>query len=143
MSNDEWVKYICRFCDKELTGFNVIPPRCKCEGYKNAWSERRKEIENEPDYEPPLEPGEYDKKYPQTYIGEKLILDEDGSHKIKLEARKYDDGEALCIWRPFAPDPEEEEDELEGCGLALDITDNDAKGLYELLSEYLGEKDEI
>lgn len=143
MASNDWVKYICRYCDTEITDFKFIPPDCECEGFKEAKEKWLEEFRSQPDYEPPLEPEEYDEKYPQTFLGERLVTDKDSAHKLKLEARKYGDGEGLTVWIPFPHKLDEEsEEESEGAGLCWDFTDKDAEALHDLLTEYLEVKNE-
>lgn len=129
----ERIRTYCSFCEKELEDYKIFPPKCDCEGFHKYEEKRLEEIKSDSDYEPPLEEGEYDKKYPQMFLGERLVLDKDGHHKLKLEARKYDDGEGLRIWIPFFDDEND-------AGICWDFTDKDAEALHDLLSEYLESK---
>jgi hypothetical protein len=146
------MRYVCNFCDQEIPGDSILPPDCECEGYKAERQRQIEEFKASDDYDPPLSKEDYDKKYPQTYKGERLVQDKDGIHKLKLEARKYGDGEGLTVWIPFPYKLEEklkdgleqagteEEDDGEGAGLCWDFTKPDAGALYDMLGEYLGVK---
>lgn len=137
----EFIDYHCKFCKEKLENVSVIPPDCTCEGYTKAREEWLEEFRAQPDYQAPLDREEYDKKYPQTYLGERLVVDKDASHKIKLEARQYSESEGLTVWVPFPYKKEGEEDEdEEGAGLCWDFTSGDADALYDMLGEYLEKK---
>jgi hypothetical protein len=138
LSPSDWIDYKCAFCKAILEKITVLPPDCDCEGYKTAHEEWLEEYRSRPDYQPPLVPEEYEKKYPVTYFGERLIFDKDGTHKLKLEARQYNGGEGLCVWIPF-PRLDEDGNETgeDNSGLAWDFTDYDAEALHDLLGEYL------
>lgn len=136
ISPSDWIDYVCVFCKAHLEKKTVLPPDCECVGYKAAHEEWLKEFRSRPDYEPPLLPEEYDKKYPITFFGERLIVDKDSHHKLKLEARQFSGGEGLSVWIPF-PYQKGDTEEDEGAGLGWDFTDNDAEALHGLLTEYL------
>lgn len=129
----EFIKYVCKFCDKVFPDEEVkfIPPSCSCEDYKKARAKWLEEYRSSPDYEPPLLPEEYEKKYPVTFKSEKVVED----NKLKLEARQYEDGEGLTVWKPLDPDDEG------SAGICYDFTDKDAIALYEMLEEYLKRKE--
>jgi len=137
----EWIRTYCKFCNKELEEYKFFPPDCDCDEYKKVKEEWLEEYRSSPDYEPPLEPEEFEKKYPQTYLGERLVLDKDSHHKLKLEARQYKDGEGLTVWIPFPKKLDSlDEEENDGAGLCWDFTDRDAEALHDLLTEYLEKK---
>jgi hypothetical protein len=136
----EWIKTFCKFCDKELEDYKFFPPDCTCSGYKEAKEFLRQQRENDPEHQEMLTPEQYNKKFPSVFKGERVVQDKDGSHKLKLEARKYDDGEGLCVWIPFPPMDGEDPEDAEGSGLCWDFTDKDAKALHELLTDYLEKK---
>lgn len=127
MSRD-WIKYQCSFCNQYLEADSFIPPSCECDGARAAKEKWLEEIRSAPDYEPPLLPEEYNEKYPVTFSGKRKV----GDHSLRLEARKYKDGEGVCMWIPF-----NDEDEENDSGLAWDCSDDDAVALHELLGEYL------
>ena len=126
----DWVKHICQFCDKELEEFKLLVPECLCEEFQKAKDQYKQELK---DSQPPVvSEEEYDSKYPAVYLGERLILNstEEGAHKLKLEARKYEDGTGLCVWQTF---PGISDD----AGLAWDFSHIEAQALQDLLAEYL------
>jgi hypothetical protein len=135
----EWIRTYCKFCDKELEDYKYFPPNCDCEGYKEAEEFERQQIENDPEHQEVLTTEQFNEKFPQTYLGERVVQDKDGTHKLKLEARNYQDGEGLTVWIPF-PRRDGDDDYDEGAGLCWDFTDGDAKALHELLTEYLEKK---
>jgi hypothetical protein len=130
----KWLKIYCRFCNQPIEDFKIFPPGCKCDGYKEAKEKRLEEIKNEPGYEKPLGPEEYDKKFPITFKGSHIVQDKDGEHKLVLEARACGDSEGLEVYIPFDMDKED------GASLSWGFTDVDAVALHRLLSEYLIKK---
>ncbi len=137
----DWVTYTCVFCQASLENVSILAPRCECEEYILAREKWVEDYRNDPDYQEPPAPEDYDKEFPVVYAGDRLIVDKDGTHKLKLEARQYPGGQGLCVWIPFphkvAEDMEETHDDS---GLAWDFTDNDAAALHDLLGEYLEKK---
>jgi len=123
----------CNFCGK--VAVDKFLPSCDCEGYTKAEEEYLKEIRK--DAEPEMTPQEFDAKFPKTYCGERLVITKDGGHKIKLEARKYADGEGLCVWIPFPAPPENADEDDGNTGLCWDFGAKDAEALYDMLGEYL------
>jgi len=136
----DWINYHCKFCNKKLENASILPPSCDCDEFVRVKEEWLEDYRNQPDYEKPLTSDEYNKKCPQTYFGERLVADKDGCHKLKLEARKYGDGEGLSVWHPFPYKKEDEEEEEEGGGLCWDFTSDDAAALHDMLGEYLEKK---
>jgi len=129
----DWINIHCKFCNKLIEDYSFFPPDCDCKEYKKAKDDWLMEIHNSEDYEPPLTAEEYDEKYPEIFNDFRIIKDKDGEHKIRLEARKFSDGEGLTVSIPF--DIEDNEDE--SVGLCWDFSDRDAKALHEMLTEYL------
>ena len=130
----DWINYHCKFCNVQLESQSLLPPNCECDGFveaKAAWLEEYRKSE---EYRKPLTPEEMDKEHPLTYFGEVTVEAYDSFHTLKLEARKYEGGEALTVSIPIS----EEEDRG---SYGWDFLDTDAIALRDLLNEYL-EKDD-
>jgi len=120
-------KTVCRFCEKDLSDYKILPPDCDCDDYSVAKDIFLKELNNQVREE--LTP---ETDYPVTYTGDRLVVEEDGAHKLRLTARKYGAREGLVVSIPI-PNPSGGPD----AELGLDITDRDVPALVSLLNEYL------
>lgn len=131
--------YHCNFCDKKLDDGRVLPEDCDCEEYVKARDTMIEEYKNSDQYQKPMTREEYDEQYPVVFSSESLVQDQDEVHKLKLEARKYQNGLGFCVWYPIPRDADEEnidDKDAEDSGLCFDFTDNDAKALYDMLTDF-------
>jgi hypothetical protein len=125
----------CRFCGKVIDCSRYFPGDCDCEEWKRRHALWLEDYRNSADYQEPLSEEEYEKKYPVTFKGECQVEDQ----TLKLEARAYEDGEGLTVWKPFKKRDGDDED-IGDSGICFDFTDKDAKALYRLLAQYLIKK---
>ena len=131
---NNWIHFVCTFCDEVLAKDALLSPRCECEGFKSAL-EGWLESYVEPNQKAPRE--EYNKRYPIVFESERLIFDEDSTHKIKLEARSFDGREAVTVCIPIPQINKDGEEVDDTAGYAWDCTKSDARALYDMLREYL------
>ena len=130
-----FVKLLCRFCDKELEDFLIIPSVCDCEGAEVEKSKQAKVAPTTPDLQA-KNAQEYDRLYPKTFSDECLVKEKDEFHKLRLEARNFGAAEGLTISIPF-PYFTGKEIEEEGAANCFDLSKADAKALFDLLKKYL------
>lgn len=135
---NNFIKYVCRFCQQELLTAAFFPPHCTCEGYTQATQLWVQEYHLQNNNKKAFTSTEYDKLHPKVFDGERLIKDKDATHKLKLEARRYKDTVGVVAWKPFPYKSSEDlVEDPEGAGIAFDLTHPEAEALWDLLNEYL------
>lgn len=137
----EDLKIYCKYCDKLLVPDSFFPPTCDCDKVTQLQKERQEAYEASPEYEPPLSKEQFEEEYPIVFKDQREIkpLEEGDPCVFKVEARSYQDGIGFCMWRPFPCNLEDEEDEEtldSDCGLCYDISEEEAKVLLEMLTNY-------